>query len=170
MSAAARRAALITAAAVAVLAGCAGRRLHDGVYRSPHGFRVTVPGPMWKIVDRSRAELELRRADGAAGMLAHATCRPETVRRDFGLLERHLLLGLRDRATLEDDETDVGGRRAVHLVVEGRARDGDERMRIESYVLKDARCVYDLLYVAQADEFDGGRADFRRFVQSFAME
>jgi hypothetical protein len=125
---------------------------------------------MWKIVDRSRAELELRRADGAAGMLAHATCRPETVRRDFGLLERHLLLGLRDRATLEDDETDVGGRRAVHLVVEGRARDGDERMRIESYVLKDARCVYDLLYVAQADEFDGGRADFRRFVQSFAME
>jgi hypothetical protein len=169
VSAAARRAALITAA-VAILAGCAGRRVHDGVYRSPHGFRVSVPGPMWKLVDGSRAELELRRADGATGMLAHATCRPETVRRDFSLLERHLLLGLRDRATLEDDETDVGGRRAVHLVIEGRARDGDERMRIESYMLKDAHCVYDLLYVAPADEFDGGRADFRRFVQSFAME
>jgi hypothetical protein len=80
------------------------------------------------------------------------------------------LLGLRDRATLEAGETDLAGRRAAHLLVEGRPRNGEGRMRIESYVLKDARCVYDLLYVAPPDEFDGGRGDFRRFVQSFAME
>ena len=170
MSAGARRAALVTAVAFAILAGCAGRRLHDGVYRSDHGFRVTVPGPRWAVVNGSRAELELRRSDGVAGMLAHATCRPDTARRNFDLLERHLLLGLRDRATLEEGETDLAGRRAAHLVVEGRPRDGEGRMRIESYVLKDGRCVYDLLYVAPPDEFDGGRADFRRFVQSFAME
>jgi hypothetical protein len=170
VSAGARRAALVTAVAFTILAGCAGRRVQDGVYRSEHGYRVTIPGPKWVVVDGSRAELELRRADGGAGMLVHATCRPDTARRDFGLLERHLLLGLRDRATLEDGETDLAGRRAAHLVVEGRPRDGEGRMRIESYVLKDARCVYDLLYVAQPDEFDGGRADFRRFVQSFAME
>jgi hypothetical protein len=166
----ARRAALVTAVAFAILTGCAGRRLHDGVYRSEHGFRVTIPGPAWTVVNGSRAELELRRTDGAAGMLAHATCRPDAARRDFGLLERHLLLGLRDRATLEEGQTDLAGRRAAHLVVEGRPRDGEGRMRIESYVLKDAHCVYDLLYVAAPDEFDGGRADFRRFVQSFAME
>ena len=170
MSAGARRAALVTAVVFVVLAGCAGRRFHDGVYRSEHGFRVTVPGVGWRIVDGSRAELELRRADGEAGMLVHATCRPDAVRRDFGLLERHLLLGLRDRATLEAGEADIAGRRAAHLVVEGRPRDGEGRMRIESYVLKDTRCVYDLLYVAPPDEFDGGRAEFRRFVQSFAME
>ena len=170
MSAGARRAALLTAVAFTVLAGCAGRRLHDNVYHSEHGFRVAVPGPAWRVVDGSRAELELRRADGAAGMLAHATCRPEAARRNFGLLERHLLLGLRDRATLEENETDLAGRRAAHLVVEGRARDGDERMRIESYVVKDTRCVYDLLYVAPPDAFEAGRADFSRFVRSFAME
>ena len=170
MSAGARRAALVTAVAFAILAGCAGRRLHDGVYRSEHGFRVTIPGPRWVVVDGSRAELELRRADGVAGMLVHATCRPDAARRDYGLLERHLLLGLRDRATLEDGAADLAGRRAAHLVVEGRPRDGEGRMRIESYVVKDARCVYDLLYVAPPEEFDGSRADFGRFVQSFAME
>src|SRR6267142_1219029 len=171
MRAGARRAALVTAVAFTVIvAGCAGRRLHDGVFRSEHGFRVAIPGPAWSVVNGSRAELELRRADGGAGMLAHATCRPEAARRDYGLLGRHLLLGLRDRATLEEDETDVGGRRAAHRVVEGRPRDGEERMRIESYVLKDARCVYDLLYVAPPEDFDGGREDFRRFVASFVME
>lgn len=170
MSAAARRAALVTAVAFAVVAGCVGRRLQDGVYRSEHGFRVTIPGPTWHVVNRSRAELELRRADGRAGMLANATCRPDAVRRDFGVLERHLLLGLRDRATLEEGERDIAGRRATHAVLEGRPRDGDERVRVESYVLKDDHCVYDLLYVAPTDAFDGGRADFSRFVQSFAME
>jgi hypothetical protein len=170
VSAGARRAALVTAVAFAVVAGCAGRRLQDGVYRSEHGFRVTVPGTAWQVVDGSRAELELRRTDGAAGMLANATCRPDTVRRDFDLLERHLLLGLRDRATLEEGETRVAGRRAAHVLVEGRPRDGDDRVRIESYVLKDSHCVYDLLYVAPTDAFDSGRADFARFVQSFVME
>ncbi len=171
MSAGARRAALVMAVAFSVvLAGCAARHLRDGVYRSEHGFRVTVPGPGWVVVDESRAELELRRPGGGAGMLAHATCRPDAVRRDHGLLVRHLLLGLRDRATLEADEADVGGRRAAHRVVEGRARGGEERMRIESYVLKDGRCVYDLLYVASPAAFDAGREDFRRFVSSFVME
>ena len=103
-------------------------------------------------------------------MLAHATCRAEAARRSYGLLERHLLLGLRDRATLEEGEADLGGRPAYHRVVEGRPREGDQRVRIESYVLKDGRCVYDLLYVASPDAFEAGRADFWRFVQSFTME
>ena len=172
MRAGARRAASRVAVglgAALVLAGCAGR-IRDGVFRSEHGFRVTLPGPAWTVVDDSRAELQLQRAAGGAGMLVHATCRPDAVRRSFDVLERHLLLGLRDRATLEDGEVDVAGRRALHRVVEGRARAARARVRIESYVLKDARCVYDLLYVASPDAFDGSREDFRRFVQSFATE
>ena len=171
MSAGARRAALVSAVALAaVFTGCAGRRLHDGVYRSEHGFRVTIPGAAWRVVDGSRAELELRRSDGLAGMLAHATCRPDMARRDVGVLERHLLLGLRDRATLEDDELAVDGRTAAHRVLEGRSRDAEERVRIESYVLKHGGCVYDLLYVAPPGAFDAGRGDFSRFVESFALE
>ena len=171
MGAGARRAALVAAAALTVvLAGCAGRRIQDGVYHSERGFRVALPGVAWSVVNGSRADLELRRGDGGAGMLAHATCGPETLHRSRGVLERHLLLGFRVSATLEEGEADVGGRRAAHRVVEGRARDGEERMRIESYVLKDARCVYDLLYAAAPGAFDAGRADFARFVQSFATE
>jgi hypothetical protein len=55
-------------------------------------------------------------------------------------------------------------------VLEGRMQDGGDRVRIESYTLKDERCVYDLLYVAAPGAFDDWRADFRRFVDSFAGE
>jgi hypothetical protein len=58
----------------------------------------------------------------------------------------------------------------MHLVVEGRMRDSRERVRIESYMVKDRRCVYDLLYVAPPGAFESSRGDFERFVGSFAPE
>lgn len=171
MRARAGRAALIATVGFALaLVGCAGRRLDNGVFRSEHGYRISVPGPGWIVVDESEADLELRRADGQAGMLVAATCRRAAARGELRHLARHLLLGLRDRETLEESETWLGGRRGVHVVVEGRMRQGTERVRIESYMVKDGRCVYDLLYVAPPSAFEASRADFARFVASFASE
>ena len=171
MRARAGRAALITTVViVTAAAGCAGRRLQDGIYRSEHGYRVTVPGPGWTVVDNSPAALELRRQDGRAGMLAAATCQPRTTRQRYGNLARHLLLGLRERETLEEAEASLGGYRGVHQIVEGRMQDGRERVRIESYTIKDRRCVYDLLYVAPPGIFESSRPDFERFVGSFAAD
>jgi hypothetical protein len=171
MRARAGRAALITTVAiVTALAGCAGRHLDNGVYRSEHGYRVTVPGSGWTVVEPSQADLELRRADGRAGMLVAATCRRATARQRYADLGRHLLLGLRERETLEEHETSLAGRHGVHVVVEGRMRDSSERVRIESYTVKDGRCVYDLLYVAPPATFESSREDFARFVRSFAAE
>jgi hypothetical protein len=131
---------------------------------------VTVPGPGWVVVDGSAADLELRRSDGQAGMLAAATCRPLATRQRYADLGRHLLLGLRERETLEDGEASLAGHKGAHLVVEGRMRDSKQRVRIESYTVKNGRCVYDLLYVAAPDVFDSSRGDFERFVESFAAE
>ena len=171
MRARAGRAALITTVViVTAVAGCAGRRLQDGVFRSEHGYRVSVPAPDWVVVDDSAADLELRRADGQAGMLVAATCRPVAARLRYADLGRHLLLGLRERKTLENSEASVGGHRGSHLVVEGRMQQSRQRVRIESYTIKDDRCVYDLLYVAPPATFESSRADFERFVQSFAAE
>ena len=171
MRARAGRAALITTVViVTAVAGCAGRRVQDGVFRSEHGYRVAAPGPGWIVVDGSAADLELRRADGRAGMLAAATCRSVTARQRYADLERHLLLGLRERETLEDGEASLAGYQGVHQVVEGRMGNSRERVRIEAYTVKDDRCVYDLLYVAPPAVFESSRGDFERFVRSFATD
>ena len=52
-------------------------------------------------------------------------------------------------------------------MVEGRRRQSDERVRVESYVVKDARCVYDLLFVAAPEAFETQRPAFQSFVDSF---
>ena len=168
MGAAARRATALAAAVALAFGACGGRRIVDGVYRAPAGYEVTLPGPAWAVADESRADLELRHRTATAGMLVNAVCDPAVARRGWDVLGRHLLLGLRDRVVVEADELPVNGRVASHRVLEGRMRQSDERVRIESYTVKGDRCVYDLLYVAAPDVFEAWRGDFKRFVESFA--
>jgi hypothetical protein len=163
------RAALAGTAALA-LAGCAGTRIDRGVFHSSSGFRVTLPGPDWRIDADESAELALRHREEPAALAANATCEARVTRRPLDLLERHLLLGLRDRRVVERDDVPVNGFAAAHAVVEGRMRESGERVRVEVYVLRGARCVYDLLYVAAPAAFDAERPVFRRFVETFSAE
>jgi hypothetical protein len=170
VSARARRAAALGTILALALGACAGRRIVDGVYHAPSGYRVAVPGPDWTIEPESRADLELRNRTAPAAMLANAVCDPAVVRRGWEVLAQHLLLGLRRREVVEVNEAPVNGRVASHRLLEGRMRQSDEPVRIESYTLKGERCVYDLLYVAAPATFEAWRGDFRRFVESFTGE
>jgi hypothetical protein len=166
---AALRRAVVLAAALA-LAACAGKRIHDGIFHGEAGYRVALPGPDWVVVEGSRADLELRNRAATAGMLVNALCDPAVVRRGADVLARQLVFGLRDRVELERGEVPVNGRVAAHRVLEGRMRQSEDRVRVESYTLKGQRCVYDLLFVASPEAFEGRRGDFQRFVESFEHE
>ena len=156
--------------AFVVLTGCAGQRIENGVYHSTKGYRVTLPGADWSVAAESKADLELRYHDGTAAMLANAQCDDHTRSRSADLLLGHLLIGLRDRATIEQEEISLNGRRAVRRVLDGRLNAADAPTRVEAYVMKDERCVYDFVYAAPPPSFDEWRAEFRRFVESFALE
>jgi hypothetical protein len=164
------RATLAAVAAVVITVGCAGKRIEHGMFHAPSGYRVALPGPAWAIAERGPAELELRHRSVGAGMLVNAACEGPVAGRSLDVLTRHLLVGLRDRAVLETGQVSLNGHRAVHTVVEGRPAGTEQRVRVEAYVVKDERCVYDLLYVAPPAAFDALRADFEGFVQSFTME
>ncbi|MBI2016001.1 MAG: hypothetical protein HYS77_10765 [Candidatus Rokubacteria bacterium] len=154
---------------VAALAGCAGARIEAGVFHSDKGYRVTLPAAGWTVDGDGAADLVLRRSAGPAAILAHAEC-GRAGGRTLDVLARHLLLGVRDRITLERGAASVGGRPALRAVLDGRVGPGDAATRIETYVVKDGRCVYDLVYVAPPAAFETGRGDFRRLVESFATE
>lgn len=163
------KAALVGLGIAAALAGCAGKRIEHGVFHSPKGYRIAVPAGWAPALD-GRADLELRRPDEEAGMLVNAACDAGALRRGADVLVRYPLFGLRDRAILEKGAVSLDGRPAAHTVVEGRMRGEDERVKVELYVVKGERCVYDFLYVAPPATFDTRRPDFQRFVETFAME
>ena len=156
--------------AVIAFSGCAGRRIENGVYHSDKGYRLTLPGPDWSVAADSKADLELRHQDGLAAMLANAECDDRARSRSAGLLLGQLLIGLRDRATIEQNEVSLNGRQALHRVLDGRVAADGAPTRIEAYVLIEQGCVYDFAYAAPPASFEAWRADFRRFVESFAKE
>ena len=154
---------------VVVVAGCAGKRIEHGVFHSPKGYQVAVPGDGWTVIRDSRADLELRR-DDRLGMLVNAACAAESSRSTLPVLERHLLSGLRERALVMAEDVVLAGRPARHAVVDGRSQDARGPVRVELYVMRDGSCVYDLLYAAPPDAYEGGRPDFERFVKTFRVE
>lgn len=160
---------LSVAAAFALLEGCAGQRIEGGVFRSAKGYHVTIPGADWMVVSGSQADLELRHREGAAGMLTEATCTADVRRRPAGVLVRQLMAGLRARTVLERGPVSLDGRPATRTLIEADGAEGG-RVRVESYVLADDRCVYDLIYAAPVDAFGVWRGDFERLVATFATE
>lgn len=156
-------------AAAAGCAGVGGGRIENGVYRSPKGYHITLPGEGWAVTADARADLALAH-QGEAAMLVNADCNGAAVRRPPAVLVLHLLAGLRDRSVIERDETSIGGHRALHRVVEGTPADGAAPVKVEAYVVTAPRCVYDLLYAAPPASFADHRPDFARFVASFTPE
>ena len=170
MGAAVRRAVALAAALLA-LGACAGKRIEHGVFHAPSGYRVTLPSDgAWRIVEDSRADLELRHRTSSAGMLVNGACDPALARRKADVLDRHLLMGLRDRVELEHGEVPVDGRVASHRLLDGRMPQSEERVRVETYTLRSERCIWDLMLVSAPEAFDAARGDFQHFVQSFAGE
>jgi hypothetical protein len=161
---------LAVALVVLVAGGCSVRRIDRGVYHSSKGYRVTIPGPDWQVVDRTRADLELRHRSGEAGLLVQATCDAEITRRSPAALRHALLAGLRERTILASEEASVAGRPATRIVLEARSEAGGPEIRMEVLTVPGPRCVYDLMYAAPPASFEARHADFRRLAASFTVE
>ena len=156
--------------ALVLATGCSVKRIDNGVYHSSKGYRVAIPGEAWTPVIDSPADLELRHLGSAGIIAANATCDGTMKGRRPGLLVRQLLIGIHDRRVIESGEVDVGGRPAARALVEAREEDSQARVRIETIVVTDNRCVYDFMHVAPAAAFADTRADFTRFLDSFRTE
>jgi hypothetical protein len=156
--------------AVILAAGCAVKRIDNGVYHSSKGYRVAIPGERWTPVADSPADLELRHRASAGVIAVNATCDGAQSRRGARLLTRQLLMGVRDRTVLENGEITIAGRPAAHVVLDAGREGSEARVRIETIVLTDNRCVYDLMHVAPPAAFADTQADFTRFADSFRTE
>ena len=153
---------------VLVVAGCGASRIENGTFHSAKGYQVTLPGDGWRVESGGDADVALRRDVPPGGMLADATCEGKPLGYPLPVLARHLTFGLTNRVTTEHTTEILSGRPAEHTVVRGTV--GGTAVGVEAVVVRSATCVHDFLYVAPAAAFEGGRRDFRAFVESFAGE
>jgi len=160
--------AIVMGTSLVVLGGCHSvASVENGRYASPKGYSVVTPGAAWTVMDQDQADVEWRRTSPPGRMLINGSCEDGTRRRPLGVLARQLMMGVMDRTVIERNEVTIGGHPARHVVVDGRPSEGAAPLRVEAYVVKDARCVYDFLYAAPVPSFETSRSDFRSVVESF---
>ena len=155
---------------VLILAGCAGRQAPDAAYQSSKGYHLTLPGPDWQSTSDGRADIELRHREAPAGMLVHASCDARLAGQPVDALRRAILAGFSGRDVQVQETTTVAGRESAHVVADGWTTRPEDRVRVELFVVRGDRCVYDLAYVAPPDDFARWRPEFQRLVASFAPE
>ena len=153
-------------ALLAGLAGCGGVRLQDGGYVvAQKGYRVGAPEGWTRI--EGEADLALRRADPAAGLMAHATCEGKPPVRPLPVLTRHLRFGLRDVRDLTESPVTLAG--LPGTTQRFRATLDGVPVAVQAVTLRGAGCVYDLVGVAAPDGLAALAPDFERFTGSFAL-
>ena len=153
-------------ALLAGLAGCGGVRLQDGGYVvAQKGYRVGAPEGWTRI--EGEADLALRRADPAAGLMAHATCEGKPPVRPLPVLTRHLRFGLRDIRDLTESPVTLAG--LPGTTQRFRATLDGVPVAVQAVTLRGAGCVYDLVGVAPPEGIAALAPDFERFTGSFTL-
>jgi hypothetical protein len=141
-------------------------RLQDGGYVvRGKGYRVSAPEGWTRI--EGEADLALRRADSAAGLMAHATCEGKPPVRPLPVLARHLRFGLRDVQDLAESPLTLGG--LPGTAQRFRATLDGVPVAVRAVTLRGAGCVYDLVGVATPEGIAALAPDFERFAGSFTL-
>jgi hypothetical protein len=120
----------------------------------------------WTRID-TEADVALRRAAPAAGLMAHATCDGPAATRPLPILVRHLRFGLRDVQGLAATPVTLGG--LVGTAQDFRATLDGVPVAVRAVTLRSAACVYDLIGVAPPDGLAALAPDFERFSGGFAV-
>jgi len=148
-----------------LLSACAAVPRGDGLYRDPRDrFTVQRPPARWQPVSVEGAALAFRSPELAAAIGLRVDCgSPEAG--PLPAVARHLFFGL-SQAEIEAREPMVlSGASGMRTHV--RARLDDRPVEVDGVTIRHQGCLYDFMYVAPPDRFEGGRADFDAFVQSW---
>jgi hypothetical protein len=138
-----------------------GRVFHAG----RASFRTGPIATSWQRVDVHGAMLAFRDAESGGSVHVYGRCGQDADDVPLTALTNHLLIGFTEREVKEQRVLPMDGREAMHTVVLGKL-DG-VRMQMSIYVLKKDGCVYDLVWVAPPERFDGGASRFDEFAAGF---
>lgn len=152
--------------ALSLLAASCGKEAWDGkVYHAGRAsFRAGPVSPSWERVELNGVMLAFRDRQGGA-INVYGRCGQDGDDVPLTALTNHLLIGFTERDFKSQDVVPLDGREAMHTIVHAKL-DG-VKMALSIYVLKKDGCVYDLIWVAPPERFDGGLAPFDAFVQGF---
>lgn len=158
----------LSISSVLYVCGCATLKIKDGVFFPPHEkYTVSIPGNEWEQVKAGKEDIALWHRQYYA-MIAIISSDMEHKGFSLEMLNRHLFLGMTGKKIILKEPVLVGNQKALHTILEGEM--DNNKLKIDSYVIKVGDKVYDLVYWAPAVSFDSAKGDFENMVQTFQLK
>ena len=83
-------------------------------------------------------------------------------------LTQELLLGISQISFKEEKERTLQNSPALETTIQGVM--SGEKMILQTLVIKNADCIYDLIYITRPDTFSENKHDFDRFISSLSLQ
>jgi len=149
------------------LTACASRHIVDGfLVDKARGFRIPILRDGWRQLEAEGAELAFQAEPGGQVAALFVSCE-ERQATPLRILARQLFFGISPKRVVSQQMITLNGTDAIHTVLTGHLRATD--VMVSSYVAKDDRCAYDLVYVASPEAFQDRLPEFERFVQGWTL-
>ncbi len=147
------------------VSGCATLKIEEGIFFPPHEkYTVSIPGNGWEPIRVDKEDMALWHRQYNATI---AIISSDIENKGFSLemLTRHLFLGMTGKKIISKESVLVDNQSALHTILEGEM--DNNKLKMDSYVIKVGDTVYDLVYWAPADSFDSVRGDFENMIRTF---
>ena len=149
------------------LTACASRHIVDGfLVDEARGFRIPILRDGWRQLEVEGTELAFQAEPGGQTAALFVSCeeeQPTTLR----ILARRLFFGISPKQVLAQHTISLNGTEAIHTVLTGRLKETDAM--VSSYVAKNGKCAYDLVYVASPETFEDRLPEFERFAKGWVF-
>jgi hypothetical protein len=142
-------------------------KLNGQVYQSKDTtYEIGILSDNWKRINIKGGDLAFFNELIQATITVNSTC---NIKGNYGLkaLSNSLLIGFKDRQTLETKEITINGGKALESVYLGKLEHAP--VKLSAVVLKKDSCVYDLTYSSSPDKFDSGLSEFKVFSSQFRV-
>ena len=153
-----------------LLAGCQTQQvIINGTFTNPQkAYKVVLPKEGWVSLRQGLGEdIAMQNLSAGGATFAVISYRQKYSNLPLDILQAHLLIGIKHRKILAKEHVTLSKQRALHTILTGKAN-GDE-VKISSYVVEKNGWVYDLVYWAHPEQFDGALDDFEKVIKSFVF-
>jgi len=162
-----RRYFTLTLLALASCTGChatIGRVVGPQFVSPMHAFEVPLPGAEWVTRTDAPSTVTFTHVELTAAISISVACTREG-QVPLDILARQLLFGLKAKEILQQELRGLNGVPALQTIA--RARLDTAEVQVNSYVAQHQGCIYDLVYVANPQDYPRGEPSFARMLAGF---
>lgn len=146
---------------------CTSFQVKEGTFLPHHGqYTLDIPGRDWDISQLNNEEITLQHK-GSQATIALVSSNLESEKAPLESLSERLFIGIKDKKVLLKEIVPVSGRQAMHTILEFRVN--KQKLKMDSYIIRAGKTVFDLVFWAPHNAFDNNQSDFKTMVQSFKI-